>query len=234
MKVHNLVVMFTFAFLLISCINVDAKTFTCKGGIFSDLIGLHKGSVNGQCVLYVRYETGILPEGCSGEAWTCYQGAINAGYAVGQTPKVSSIIVFNKDSTKTGLGVGHVGIVKEVNGNTIKIRDSNWTAAYTVGEHSINITDYNVLGYIYCDGVGADSDPVLMNLRVVGDIGWYPPTKTCVNAEKWFRVADYNGVKRAVQSFANNAPCFFIDTFANGVWYDVVFGSSNLPSQCSQ
>jgi surface antigen len=128
---------------------VDAySTFTCRNNDFNKEVADTSG---GQCVNYVRYETGIPWSGCNGEAFTCYEKAKTDGYAVGHNPYVGSIVIFNK-VPNTDLSVGHVGIVKEVNGNNIKIRDSNWVGYETVGEHVIDTSSKDILGYIYCDG----------------------------------------------------------------------------------
>lgn len=149
----GLILVTTIVLICFCAINSLAnETFMCRNNNFKDSINLYKGDVNGQCVVYVRYETEILYDGFNGEAWSCYDKARIYGYSVGSVPKEGSIIVFNK-VPGTALGVGHVGIVKSVNGNNVTIRDSNWVADYTVGEHTIDVTSYDILGYIYCDGV---------------------------------------------------------------------------------
>ncbi len=135
------------------------QNFICRSTAFKDVIDLNKEKDNGQCVKYVRHETEISYRGCNGEAWTCYDKAQQAGYAVGQEPRVGAIIVFDKDPSKIGLGVGHVGIVKAINDNTITIRDSNWIKLYTVGEHDIDVSKFKIIGYIYCDGSTLESPP---------------------------------------------------------------------------
>ena len=93
--------------LILGVISIETakayETFICRSTAFKDAIGLNKGEKDGQCVLYVRYETEIPYSGCNGEAWTCYYDAQQAGYAVGQEPRVGAIIIFDKDPTKKNL-----------------------------------------------------------------------------------------------------------------------------------
>lgn len=164
------------------------ETFSCTAGNFSDPINLNKGSDNGQCVKYVRYETGISYAGCNGNASTCYDDAISAGYAVGQTPRESAIIVFDADSSKSGLGVGHVGIVRSVDGKNVTIRDSNWVADYTVGEHTEDVSTFKIKGYIYCDGNAGDQT-IEVTVPTQRNIGWTKgsgSSSSCWDGDKHF------------------------------------------------
>ncbi len=193
--------------------NVNAgETFICRSNDFKDAVGLNKGEVNGQCVLYVRHETEILYKGCNGEAWTCYEKAKQSGYATGSEPRVGSIIVFNKSSK---LSVGHVGIVKAIDGDNITIRDSNWVEYHTVGEHVINTatTEYDILGYIYCDGYSGATYFTFKN----GSEGWTPGfdaqnvEQTQADAETWMVATDdFDGV-------GGNNPGVVSPSFAKGV-----------------
>lgn len=219
-------------FLYLPNYSIGAESFLCTGGSFKDKLGLNKGKPNGECVLYVRYETGIQFKACNGPAYNCYQQARDKGYVVGKNPRVSSIVVFAADSSKEGLGVGHVGIVTNVDGNNITIRDSNWTQPYTVGEHTEDITKYNILGYIYCDGADSNSEQVAKNYRTVSEVGWYPANKTCVNASEWVKIS--NG--EAVASYVDNSACFSAGfEYVNDLLYQhILFGTDDLPEVCTQ
>lgn len=119
------------------------KTFRASAGNF-------KADINddgGQCVPYVRYETDILWDDFNGDANSTYQQAITAGYATSATvPRISSVIVF---AVQSGMPYGHVGIVTAIDGNNITIRDSNWNLDEKVKQHTENISNYDILGYIY-------------------------------------------------------------------------------------
>ncbi len=220
MGIMSIVILILVSF---SNLAVSAQTFTCTKGVFRDSIGKNKGDVDGQCVMYVRYETGILSSGCNGEAWRCYQEAITAGYTVGQKPRKSAIVVFNKVGTGA-LSVGHVGIVKSVDGNKILIRDSNWVAPYTVGEHQEDITERDILGYIYCDGKSEESQTEKIPFRLLFNLAWYPADKTCVNAEKWI-LSGSNGP----ETFTSNGVCYSqFSSLDYAWWWDIVFGSGDL------
>lgn len=135
-------------------------TFTMNGGkaltaksfkTFRASAGSFRANVNtsgGQCVPYVRDETDIPPGNFSGNAASTYQQAIDTGYATGATPRVSSIIVFAAQGNMT---VGHVGIVTAINGTNLTIRDSNWSTNNdeVVREHTVDVSQYTILGYIY-------------------------------------------------------------------------------------
>jgi len=121
---------------------------------FRNAVGDFYADINdngGWCVDYVDYETGITNasgQPFSGDAWTYYQQAVDAGYQTGSVPRVGAIIVFSRDASLT---YGHVGIVVAINGNTIMIRDSNWCDPYCflIKEHTVlDISAYTV-NYIY-------------------------------------------------------------------------------------
>ena len=228
MKRIGLVLIMTVAVVLIFQSPVLAyKTFLCTGGVFEKNLN----DYGDECVLYVRYEIGSgdtkkYRDVCNGEAWTCYQDAIDAGYAVGQTPKVGAIVVFGKSGMYSS--AGHVGIVKDVDANEFIIRESN-IVYHTVGERTIGNDDPNILGYIYCNGNGDDSTSTQMVMRVIGETGWYPANKTCINAEQWVRIKD----GRASQSFQNNDICY-AEYIRNPVAQDILIGTGDLPQECTQ
>lgn len=101
----------------------------------------------GECIVYVRSETGIDYNACHGDAMDCFSLAKAAGYSTGSEPKEGAIAVFSRD---TFPDVGHVGIVKEiVSGTSIILRHSNYLTYHIVGEDTINLTTHPVMGYIY-------------------------------------------------------------------------------------
>jgi len=122
--------------------------FKCTNGSF---LKSDDDPTGGECVPYVRYETGIRWSDFNGDADTTFQQAVSHGYHTGSTPKVSAIIVFDRSSLPD---VGHVGIVSAINENDpndIWIQDSNWYNNGVVHNHEIpDITQYDIKGYIYC------------------------------------------------------------------------------------
>ena len=111
---------------------------------------------DGQCVTYVKHETGITD--ISGNANTWYQGAINAGYYTTEGSSIpagrdmsSAIIVFGRVSDQS-FPNGHVGIIiNKVDSTHLNIRDANWNLDYKLYEHVVDVSsaNYNILGYIY-------------------------------------------------------------------------------------
>lgn len=105
------------------------------------------GKTGGQCVPYVRNETHLPWAACNGPAYQCFSQAQTAGYYTGSIPRVGSIIVF---AVQGKMNVGHVGIVAEINGNLLTLRDSNWKDDdEIVREHVVDVSKYIILGYIY-------------------------------------------------------------------------------------
>ncbi|KKQ47538.1 MAG: hypothetical protein US66_C0010G0015 [Candidatus Moranbacteria bacterium GW2011_GWD2_37_9] len=207
------------------------ETFLCTGGDFIKNID----DDFGECVLYVRYEIGGSEyyDVCNGYANTCYQDAQSAGYAVGQTPEIGAIMVINGWGSNTA---GHVGIVidKRNDNQEVKLRHSNWHLDGKVSEEWISVSQYPILGYIYCDGSGpsANENETYVNLRTVNGIGWYPPNKTCVNASQWYKTVD----GKAIASYADNSACYLVGSFYinNILWQNVLFGTGDLPLECTQ
>ena len=104
----------------------------------------------GECVVYVRNETGIDYDAFNGDADGCLALAQGAGYSTGTEPRIGAIAVFSRNIVPD---VGHIGIVKVINSPTsIKLRHSNWCSpatCHTVSEDDINLTTTPVMGYIY-------------------------------------------------------------------------------------
>ena len=127
------------------------RTFRNAVGDFKVAYDPNNPAYYGECVPYVRYETEILQSACNGPAYQCFSQAQAQGYSTGATPMEGAIMVFNIDTSKN-MPVGHVGIVKSINGNgTITLHDSNWCAndCQLVREHDVDPAAYNILGYIY-------------------------------------------------------------------------------------
>lgn len=127
----------------------DIGTFTCDN--ITNGFKVNLGSWGGQCVPYVRKETGIEYECCNGYAKNCYDQAQACGYEVGSTPELGSIVTFN---SWNGNPYGHVGIVIDIdeNGGRIKLRHSNWHLNELVSEEWVNMNRLPIKGYIYCEG----------------------------------------------------------------------------------
>lgn len=118
------------------------KTFTNAVGNFKASIG--STIETGECVPYVRYE-GDIP--IYGDAHTWYQQATEVNYAINSSvPRVGSVIVF---AIQGGMTSGHVGIVTAISGSNITIRDQNWNNDGKVAEHTVDIGNYTITGYIY-------------------------------------------------------------------------------------
>lgn len=124
------------------------RTFRNAVGNFYNTSGTYG---DGECVTYVKHETGIttLTGGAfSGDAYTYYQEAIDNGYATGSTPRIGAIIVFDQ-VPNTSLEHGHVGVVTAISGTNVTMEDQNWVAAYTIGSHTVDVSQYAIKGYIY-------------------------------------------------------------------------------------
>ncbi|MFZ2226266.1 MAG: CHAP domain-containing protein [Candidatus Moraniibacteriota bacterium] len=136
-------------FTMNEALEVTAKFFQT----FRNAVGNFKQSSGngGECVPYVRYETEISYDACNGPAYQCFSQAQAQNYSTGSTPREGAIIVFDIDTSKN-MDVGHVGVVKSINGDgTITIHDSNWCLndCQLVSEHDEYPADFEILGYIY-------------------------------------------------------------------------------------
>jgi surface antigen len=126
------------------------ETLTAKFFMtFINRVGNFQASVGstidtGECVPYVRYETGVP---IYGDAYTWYQQAIDANYATNNSvPRIGSIIVFDIQGNMTA---GHVGIVTSINGTSLGIRSQNWHNDLKVSDDVIDVSAYTIKGYIY-------------------------------------------------------------------------------------
>lgn len=231
--------------VLSSTVNASAaKTFKNTNGSFKKNVDHNYGQSNeGECVLYVRYETEIPWEGCNGAAHTCYQDAINSGYAVGQTPRVGAIVVFKAGTSYPTYG--HVGIVKSRSSDDFVVRESNVKAPHVVGERTIQNNDENIKGYIYADGqVELPTTPVQHHKISVLDtrygsltfnrnisISWFPANVPCHKANSWHKnntcSADY-GNKDACQKFYSELTSIDYWKYkGDSNWETVFFGDTD-------
>lgn len=141
-----------------AAVNASGKNFTCS----KVMNGLKGPNVwGGQCVVYVRNETGIEGAACRNLAKDCAQQAEDYGYSVGDLPKLNSILVMGPWTLNNGTvnEAGHVAIVTGIatqDNTQVTVRDSNWYPPYPVEyihDHVID-TDaesYGAIHYIYCE-----------------------------------------------------------------------------------
>jgi hypothetical protein len=181
------------------------KTFKCTNGSLDQNIG----ESGGECVIYVRAETGIDWEGCHGDAWQCYNQAADAGYAVGSDPRVGAIVVFKKVGSYST--AGHVGIVKSVSESNFVVRESNVVATHEIGERTISKSDSAIRGYVYCDGISNPQNEYEVNTSAwanSGNLAWQPISSQCQDAMKWIDITTGNIVAdRSIQSVYGPGLC---------------------------
>ena len=147
------------------------------------------GGLN-KCILgKPQYCTGSALSNCVGYAWGRAYELLNAepklsrgnaenwwgyadGYQRGQTPKLGAIACWRKGQAGVASdGAGHVAVVEEINGNTIKLSNSGWGGStfylttYTVGAMSHGA--YTFQGFIY---IGDFVDP---KKKVVAEDGYW-------------------------------------------------------------
>lgn len=154
------------AILIFSSVNAQANCVQNQYG----------GEYSGECVKFVRVNLGgskTLMPGLCRYSQDC--GAYNAwnhwdlGFGQGQTPKSGSILILDHWS---GNPWGHMGIVTNVNGNTLTVNESNWdldwkadcNVTYTFYPNERKVTrgngtaKYPVKGFIYGSNTDDPSD----------------------------------------------------------------------------
>lgn len=158
------------------------------------------------CANYVK-DNGWTAFSGLGDAKNWYGAAPGKDYVTGHTPKKGAVIVFDGWYTNTS---GHVGIVQEiVSPSEILVNHANWSpdkvelkvsmkdvsASKNWSKVSVKggATGYPVLGFIYTKGTSASSDVCDLtrqkcNLRVVENVGWFPPVNECRNANQWYLI----------------------------------------------
>ncbi len=209
---------------------VAVMFFICAGDCYAECGGScaqYCGS--GYCTDYIFYRLGVKQQG-NAKDWS---GNISADQV-----RSGDVAIFDFGEW------GHVAVIESVNGDEITISEWNWGVKSTNPiEQSCGVTvEFGQLhspfrtiskstATRFWRPDFSDDDKVLeVKVRQVGSFGWYPANKSCINAERWYRVE--NG--RAIQEFGDNGICWSIDPIAHGVWYDVVFGSDDLPAQCTE
>jgi surface antigen len=101
----------------------------CDTGSTRTSIGYNPFAANysDQCTYYaeerMHQQTGLYMP-VYGNAYEWADQARSAGWSVGSSPAVNSVVVFPAGSF--GSDVGHVGWTVEVSGNQVRIQDCNW------------------------------------------------------------------------------------------------------------
>ncbi len=117
--------------------------------------GYSNGWGGGHCTHYAGYyrwkEYGISTN-WRGNAWAWYKNASAAGWAVGQTPEIGSIVTMRNGVGGWG-SYGHVGIVVSIDWDNreILVEDMNYVGRYIASQHWVSMdSDSNpIIGYIY-------------------------------------------------------------------------------------
>lgn len=108
--------------------------------------GNGRGFVAGNCTWYVAANKTVTWRGNANQ-WL--KNAKAKGVPTGKIPVPGAIVQF------TGHGYhptyGHVGIVHQVKGNTMIIKDMNYSGLYKVTVREVSVNDPAIDGYIYVD-----------------------------------------------------------------------------------
>jgi surface antigen len=104
-----------------------------KKAVVKKAIARKKGIGNGQCVHYVRYVTGLKFRG-NAITWKKF---INS-----KIPVIGSVVVLNYGK------LGHVAVVKAVNGNKITIGEQNYYGPHIINTRTISKNDPKIMGYV--------------------------------------------------------------------------------------
>ena len=140
---------------------------------------------------------------------------------------------------------GHVAYVESVDGDNITISEWNWGAKSDDPlKRSCGVTrEFGTLHQPYRTipkssvtrfwrsklSLSNDSTPITLEARQVSNLAWYPPNKTCVNAEKWMKIQD----GRAIQEFGDNSICYQM-YIQNPLYETILLGTGDLPLQCTE
>lgn len=103
-----------------------------------------RGFVWGHCTYYVAQH---WPVGWRGHARYWFENAKKAGYPTGQIARPGAIIVWYGPGYN--LAYGHVGIVTQVQWETIIVKDMNYAGLNVVTTRKESIHNRYILGYIY-------------------------------------------------------------------------------------
>lgn len=151
--------------------------------------------------------------GWNGGEW--YDKLKTMGFPVGKEPRSGAIVEFSSP--------GHVAYIEKLNADgsfDVTEMDSTgslgngglYIATYYPngdGTYSRNhgSTRWVLKGFIYAKGAATASDTNCdptkrkCDIRVKGDVGWYPPVNICQNATQWYRlVRDTTGKVSRVES----------------------------------
>ncbi len=136
-----------------------------------------------------------------------YGAAAGKGYVTGQVPRKGAAMIFEAWPTNSA---GHVAIVESVvSSSEILVNHANWIE--NVVELRVSVKDvsasknwskvsvkgsntgYPVLGFIYPRGTSDSSEfcdlrSAKCDIRVNGNIGWFPPINNCRNANQWYLI----------------------------------------------
>lgn len=184
---------------------------------------------SGNCVWWAVFKRPDLAakidaSGTSGWNGGQWYDKFNAlGVAVGSIPKLGSIVEFSNP--------GHVAYVEKVNSDEsldVSEMDAyssngfvdgvNYATYYPNGNGAYHRNGgsqaWILKGFIYPRGISSESDNTCdptkekCDIRINGDVGWFPPVDICQSASQWFIVGtDSNGEKYVMGSRPNASAC---------------------------
>lgn len=162
--------------------------------------------------------------GWNGGQW--YDKLKTMGFPVGSVPKPGAIVEFDVP--------GHVAYVEKVNADgSFDVTEMDSTGLlgsgglyratyYPNGDDTYSrnhrSTKWTLKGFIYAKGAASATDTSCdptkrkCDIRVVGNVGWFPPVGICQNATQWYQLVrdDTNKVSRVVPASSSICPlaCF--------------------------
>lgn len=128
---------------------------------------------------------------------------LKSSFPVGSVPKPGAIVEFSSP--------GHVAYIEKLNADgsfDVTEMDAYKSEGFNVGVNTATYypngdgtysrnhgsTRWVLKGFIYAKGAATASDTTCdptkrkCDIRVKGDIGWYPPVSICQNATQWYRL----------------------------------------------
>lgn len=160
--------------------------------------------------------------GWNGGQW--YDRFKDFGFPVGLKPKAGSVVEFSNP--------GHVAYVEGVHSDgsfDVSEMDAYHSPGFVIGiNHATYHPDGNgtyhrnsgspgawiLKGFIYPKGVSSETDTICdyvaeqCDIRIQGDVGWFPPVSLCQGASEWFIIdTDANGKKYPVASRPDASAC---------------------------
>lgn len=210
--------------------NAKAWWFTLLAMVFwcteSVAVTYCNNGVDCQCVDYCK-DNGWSSFGGVGDAKDWFSAAEGKRYATGKTPKKGAVLVLDEWGTNLA---GHVAIIQDiVSGSEIIVNHANWSP--NIVDIGVSVRDvsstgnwsrvsfygsgnYPVLGFIYPKGVSSETDTICdyvaeqCDIRIQGDVGWFPPVSLCQGASEWFIIdTDANGKKYPIASRPDASAC---------------------------